>query len=62
MANNIFIPLKEACRRYGKEKRTLIKWAREGALLYTVINATSHQPVWMIESPEAHYERMAGIV
>ena len=62
MSNEILIPLNEAVKRYGKDKRTLQRWAKAGQLLYDVLNPQSRQPTWLIESPEAHHARMMGVV
>lgn len=62
MAKVVFIPSKEAQARYGKDERTLKRWARDGDILYQVIKPESRKAHWYYESPEARYERVMGSI
>ena len=56
-----WISLKEACHAYGVEDtRTIRARALKGYILFQVINPKSKRPRWLIESPDARYERLYG--
>lgn len=60
MANDAFIvPIKEACRLWQRDKRTLKKWALKGILRYDVIgDKNSERACWYIETPAARQQRV----
>lgn len=53
------VPIKEACRLWRRDARTLKKWAQDGRLLYDIIgNENSRQAAWYIETPTGRHNRI----
>lgn len=60
MAKEInIVPIKEACRLWQRDERTLKKWALEGTLLFDIVGKKdSRKSCWYIETPEGRYNRL----
>jgi hypothetical protein len=52
------VPIKEACRLWQRDARTLKKWALEGILLYDIIGGKSDRSQWYIETPTGRQNRV----
>lgn len=59
MANKVdIVPIKEAARLWGRDPRTLKKWAEQGILLYDIIGTEDSKcGIWYIETPTGRYNR-----
>lgn len=58
-----WLTLKEACEAYRvSDKRTILSRAKSGEIRFQVINAKGGKPRWLIETPDARYERLYGIL
>lgn len=53
------VPIKEACRLWQRDRKTLKRWALDGVLLYDIVSKKdSRQVYWYIETPEGRYNRL----
>lgn len=53
------VPIKEACRLWRRDARTLKKWALSGLLLYDILGSDeSRKSTWYIETPTGRQNRV----
>lgn len=53
------VPIKEACRLWHKDRRTLKSWARRGLVLYDAVgDENSAYTAWYIETPAGRQARV----